>query len=283
MPLVVFNNEPLSAATTVGENDYFTGDGTTEDFVLSNKPFTSVANPVQVTGGTLFRHLGSVTGSGFNINLSPAPGIGAKIIVPHVTRMLLKAYDVDPLSNRTFEAAFHLGDIVDIISTQYEKTIGQTGIKLQIVDKDTGFGVDTTFIQIAPAQADGTVGTYLSAGSPLFLNYDLTGFTTVNANELALSQSLTVADGTEIPNTGVWIVINPGQPTQDIVWVTSVTGNVLTLREQLSFNHSVGENVFVCATMFYLKLTVPLNFTGGSPTNLFDDALDVTYDAVFRD
>lgn len=279
----LFNGAPFTTATEVDQNDFFTGNGVNTTFDVINKPALSVGAVVQTTAAQYFRY-----NSGFSVNLglskvtlATAPANLSKGVIPGINKINIRAYDqavVPGVTNPNIGTTiFYVADPFDIGVFEYLASVGFAGISVQPTDHDTGGGAAASWIQLAPMLPDGTEGTYGAPGAALNLG-DIKGMSTVSVNFSSLSTSITVADGTQFV-AGNYIAINVVGLNYEIVRVTNVVGNVLTILPCNS-NHLAGEVIYQCGWGAYAKLTLPTSQTG--VRNWLDVSLDMIVDVVSR-
>lgn len=274
---------PLGPATEIDLNDFFTGNGTATTFTLVNKTGTLLNDDVQV-GATIDRQsTGTVTVSGNNFTLPAAPTTGTVVTAPGASALEFDAYDQATVAGVTNplvkERTFIIADMDQIGLYKYLVPGGYSGIQLQFIDHDTSNGAAAGWYQLAPANADGTVGTYGAAGAALDVGA-IQNSSTLTANSIALATSITVADGTQF-TPGMIIAINYGNPSFEPTTIRSIAGNVLTV-DALANAHSSTETVMHCGWWAYGKLIVPAGAAGGQTTVNWDVSLDVIVDQESR-
>ena len=281
--LTGFNNgSSFDISTQVGLMDYFTGDGVTTSFPLTNKSYLDTGSTIQVGNSQIWRNSGGFSGSGNTLNFAAPPTNGAVISVPATIRFQIGAYGqaaVVGLSNPNIaEAPFFLADISEIASQTYQPTIGQTAILIQPVDNDSIYGALATWIELAPMLADGTAGSYGSAGAVLS-ETAIEAADNLASGISALATSITVADGSQF-TAGRFLMIDAGVlGQQDIVQVLHIASNVLTITPS-NLSHTSGAGVYEIGFGFWARLELPTTFI--STDNFYDVSLNVTVDSVSR-
>ncbi len=168
-----------------------------------------------------------------------------------------------------------VGDTDTIHLYSYSAAPGNSGIKIEVADLNVTLGADPSWVQFAPALADGTAGTFLSAGTPIFIAA-LSAADALTAPATASSTSIIISDTSSF-TAGQWIKIGTGGPFPEIVQIGAIpNGTTLTI-SPLNYNHSTSETVYNCLIKIWIKVTVPLNAAGGNAINLIDNALKKTY------
>lgn len=265
-------NTPFNAATEVHLIDQATGDGTTSTWTLANKTGLQLGASVQVDGDLHPRFTGAATVDGNDVSLLSAPPLSAQIIFPGSGAIKLNASDQNDALGRVVEKAVYIADISTIQFYEYSAYPGDSGIKLQFSHLITADPSAASWFQLAPALADGTAGTYGAAGDPLYTgdisaSDVLTGATSIGAT------SLNVVDGSQF-TAGDYIMIAYGTADQEVVKITSIASNTLTV-VGCTYAHSISDTVLTCGRKFWIKMTIPLNATSGLARNLYGTPLMV--------
>jgi hypothetical protein len=279
MAIHFFKATPFNIANELDPCEVFIGDGTTKTFVLTKFSVLRVAESIQV--GSLFFSRSS-NPVGFTVNVTDnsvtllsAPASGAKIVVTGTSAGVLNAFDVATAGTATSanikEKIFYIGDVDEITYWSYGPLPGNTGIVVSLSDQfDTG-GVDPEWLQFAPLLADGSIGTYGTAGESIDLG-SLIAKDVVQSDMLAGDSVVTVADGSQFIE-GRFLQFNPGGVTQETRQIINVTGDVLTLATGTDYLHDADELVYENIIGFGMKLTLPIGVTGGQAMNLYDCCL----------
>jgi len=274
---------PLGPATEVDLNDFFIGNGTQVTFSLVNKTGTLLNDDVQV-GATVDRQsTGTVTVSGNNFTLPAAPSSGQVITAPGVGALEFSAYDQSVIAGATSPTVdarpFIIADVEQIGLYKYLVPTGYSGIQMQFIDHDTSNGAAASWYQLAPANADGTAGTYGAPGAAIDLAA-IQNSSTLSTGSAALATTITVADGTQF-TPGMIIAINYGGADFEATTIRSISGNVLTV-DALANAHSSAETVIHCGWWVWGKLIVPINAAGGQTAIMWDVGCDVIVDQESR-
>ena len=164
-------------------------------------------------------------------------------------------------------------DTIDIYS--YVAAPTNSGIKLAIVDNNGSLGATPSWTQFAPANADGSAGTFLSGGTPIFTPA-ISAADTVTTHALAAATTIKV-NNSSLFLAGDYVKIGSGLSTAEVVQITAIPDGVTLTVTATNYAHNNGETVFTCARKIWLKVTVPVNATGGQALNLIDTELQRTY------
>lgn len=280
--LNAYCNEPFGTGTEVALNDYFTGDGTTTAFNLTNKTGIEQGNVIQAGVYDYFKFNGGFSVVSNTVNLSSAPAVGASIIAPGIIRFTFKAYGQATVyggypNPNVSQTPIYFADILDIQTQEYVPSIGQSGILILITDKDATTGADPSWFKFASMLPDGTPGTYGSAGAP-FSTTGLQAADTLQSGVSALATMITVANGSQF-TSGRYVYLDAGSGFQDQVRVTNISGNILTVTPT-TYAHSSGATVFENAFGAYVELTLPTSFT--NTHNYYDCVIEAVFDQVDR-
>lgn len=282
MALYGFRETPLGLSTRIGRVFKFIGNGTQTSFAVTNG--LDIGEIAQVGDTQLFRYLGAFTVSGNNVIFATAPGNGEVVLIPETVRLVSRAYDQDTVpavsTPRVDERPLWIGDVDEIQFYQYLASTGNTGIKIQPVDLDSSRGAAASWQQLAPSLADGSPGTYGSAGAALQVN-EIKAYSTVAVNALAGATSITVANGADFV-IGQYVQFEPTTGSVECLRVINKVGNVLTLQYGTNYAHNIGANVFANAVKVWVKTTIPSGASGGNNINLFDVVPQIIYDATNR-
>ena len=273
VPLIgSFNNTPWNSSTRTNRVYKTTGNGTSNTFALD----TTLLNGLQVgTMGQINatlkpRSSGAMKISGDSVIFDEIPANGATIIIPGQTSHDFGVSDQDDALGRTYTRVFYIADPSTIHLYMYKVPPDVAGIKVWMEDLYVG-GAASSWWQLAPAQADGTAGTYASAGSPIYTPAIL-GQSYLDGASSALDGTIDVEDGSQF-NEGDYLMINPTQGDQEILRISTISGNTLTVPTGIALNHADGSSILACGRKFFARITVPLNVAGGIPYNFFDVGL----------
>lgn len=272
---------PFNAGTKVSLIDKFIGDGVNSIFgPLVNKPGTEVGSSVQVDNVLFPRFNGAAIVDGDDIVLSSIPLAGQEILIPGTNHIVFPASDQNDALGRIYETSAFLADVETIQNFIYKAQPGNSGIKLQFVNKLALDGADASWFQLAPANPDGSVGVYLGAGLPLYTP-NIEAADNLASGVLSGASTFDVADGSQF-TAGDYVMLDQGQVTQEIVKIASISMNTITIFSSLSFSHSMGAGVLTVGRKFWMKMTVPLNITGGTAMNFYGVTLDTVVRAALR-
>lgn len=269
-----YKDQPFNSATELDGVDLFTGTGSQTVFPLIQKSGLEMGSTVQIDGALIKRAGGGFTVSANNLVLPSAPVLNAKIIAPGQTALNITAYDQDVVTGvttpRETEIAAYIGDATEINLYSYEESVGSSGIEIKFVSNAVS-GAAITWLQLAPALANGNPGTYGSAGAALYLPA-LKAEDTLASNANSGTNQLVLTDATGFV-AGDYIAVNITAGTYETVKIASIASNTLTLASNLNFNHFTGEFVYQQLLKFWIKLTVPLGIAGGQSVSMFNLSL----------
>ena len=228
------------------------GDGTTSIFDISGiNTTTFLADDVQVAATTFYRNNAGVIiidSTHFQLmsgGVPAAPSVGAVVIAPGSTAQTFNVYDTNVVTGVTNpnidEQPFYLIDLETIQTTYWTATAAfPSGIRMQWTNLDPLNGPAASIIALAPSHPDGTPGTYLSAGAPIYFS-NIEGTSTTTGAHSAGDTSIAVVDGTQFVQGSV-IFINDGV-NQEYVWLSTIATNTLTVNPLVN-SYLSGANVF---------------------------------------
>jgi hypothetical protein len=249
-----------------------------------NKDGTSLGAVVQAGAFQYLYFNGGYTKTLSTYTLAATPSAGSKIIAPGIIRATFRAYDQATVEGvvgpaNISETRIIICDPSEIAINQYEKTVGEVGIRLSLVDNDTLNGADPLWLQFAPATNVGAAGVYQAAGTSLYLD-DIKAATTLDGAALAAATSFDVDDASDF-STGTYIRLSYGVfGVEEDTLITGIAGNTLTVSPALGVGHPDGATVFHVGTPVWVKLTLPT--PAGGPKNYYDVSIDMLVDVVNR-
>lgn len=279
MALSFYIDESFTSGSTLDPVDTFTGNGSTTTFTLTQKSAQRLSSTIQAGSSQYYQYNGGFTkNTGTNtFTLSTPPGINTQIVAPGISQIVCPVFDQNVVTGvtnpRVYETPVWFGDGSTIQNFSYSNLPTLAGIEISLVDLVSSVGAQTSWCQLAPANVNGTVGTYGAAGAAL-LTSPLTAFGTTLASSVASSNAIFCATASTFI-AGDYIVINIGTASQEYRKVTVInnTTGQMTLSTNLDFGHAAGEAVFTCGRKFYLKVTIPTNAASNTATNFYDLAL----------
>lgn len=276
MSLKFYWNTPFAPGTEIEPVDTFVGDGVTSTFQLTAKTATELHSTIQVGSQQKAQLTGGFTKNTSNntFTLNAAPSNGTQIVAPGIGQLVASAYDqntVPGVTNpRVIEVPFWLADIDSIHLVRYEAVSGQNGLLLAIENLISSLpGALVSWCEIASADGNGAATVYQTAvgftSPPLVTYMNLVGTASAGAS------SVTVDTVTGLV-AGDYFIINIGNPTAEIRRIKSIDVglNKLVLESPLDFTHTAGELLFQNGRQYYLRVTVPENFSSGEPVNLYN-------------
>ena len=267
MSLRFFRNDPFIDSTLCDPVNTFTGDGETTQFVLyGNLNRFTVGALCSVNDTILERNQDAFTLDQIEvdeeffdvINFASPPEDNSLIIVAGLNSLVLTSYETE--GSRIIQKPFYLIDNNEIQIYEYFERTGQPGIEISFTDIYGSGQADPSWFQIAPANPDGTAGTYEAGGDSLFID-PIQAKTTLFRSELPLATEILLDDPDEFAE-GDFITINAGFSTQEICRITELSGQTATITG-FNFSHNLGETIHACGVQGWVKVTVPEDFTGG--------------------
>jgi hypothetical protein len=274
-------NTPFNAGTEVFSVQTFIGDALTTTFALDTDILTGlqVGAAVQVETTIKPRATGASTVSGDNVIIDTAPGVGQGIVVPGSSAIVIPCSDQNDALGRTILFPLYMADVETIQFYSYKKVPGETGILLEFKNLLlSGAGAQESWFTLAAA--DPVTGANQSFSSVLSTP-DLKGQSYVDGAHLVGDDELVVEDGSVFVE-GDFLMIDQGQVNQEVVKITSISGNTIQVPGELAQNHSDGALVLACGRKFWGRIIVPLNAAGGIPRNLYNITLETYVMAVAR-
>jgi hypothetical protein len=269
-----YREQPFNEGTRIDYIDQFLGTGVDDTFTLTKKSGTEVGNSAQVETVLFPRFTNAMVIDGDDVILNSAPLLGQNIVVPGVESLNFGASDQDDALGRMVEIYAFIADVDSIHEFAYDAPPLMAGIKMEFVKLIPATIPAIIWFQLAPANADGTVGTYEAAGAPLFTAPIKTSDVIVGGPYLAGTTSFDVVDGTNFL-AGDYIILNRSNPTEEIVKILSISFNTLT-HTGTTFDHFAAETVLTAGRKFWIKMTVPLNATTGNIMNFYSISLKTT-------
>lgn len=282
MALQIYNNSTFTPGNAVVQPSTFTGTGVEDTFTLQNDiSSVNVADTIQVD---LDYYLRALNGFSFptttTIQISEVPPDGSQILVPGNNAIVFSAFDqvtvsgVDSPANVDEVAFWVADDGAGLTTTIYDSMPGTPGVGILFTNLVTAAGAQTSWLQLACADASGAALTYQATGTTLYTG-KYSGFTALASACSALATTLltTTASSTDFV-AGDYIRINPGGGTQEDVQITAKSTNTLTI-SGTNFAHSAGEFVFMVGRKFWAKLQYPVGILEGQPASFYNLPLTV--------
>ena len=282
MALSVYNNSTFVPGNQVVQPSTYSGDGSSDTFPLQNDiSSVNVADTIQVD---LDYYLRALNGFSFptttTMQISEVPPDGSQILVPGKNAVVFSAFDqvtvsgVDSPANVDEVAFWVADDGTGLTTTIYDSMPGTPGIGILFTNLVTAAGAQTSWLQLACADASGSALTYQATGTTLYTG-KYSGFTAMASacNALATTILTTTASSPDFV-VGDYIRINPGGGTQEDVQITAKSTNTLTI-SGTNFAHSTGEFIFMVGRKFWAKLTFPPDILAGAPASFYNCPLTV--------
>lgn len=276
MALKVYNLGVFAPAYEVGIVTGFTGDGTTITFPLAPKTSVTTGDTIQVDLDYFSRALGGFTFPDVNnVTLSEAPPLNSQGIIPGSSAVVAAGFDQVTVTGVTGSAnvvdtPFWVAEDGSGLTTNiYDAEPGTPGIAILFSNMVTAAGAQTSWCQLACADASGNALTYQATGATLY-TAKYGGFTAMaSACNAGATTLLTTSASSTLFNAGDYIRINPGNPSQEDVQITAKSTNTLTITGT-NFAHSEGEFIFMVGRKFWWRLTIPVDILGGEPGNFYN-------------
>lgn len=267
--------------------DTYTSDGTST-YTLRGKSSPFVGGTIQADATLYFRYLNGFSfPTAQTFTLSSSPPVGAQIVVPGTVGLNFDIFDATDVPGQTSpanvkEVAFYLADdgltTANILINSYNPVSGNPGIAIFFQNMATAAGASTAWCQLSCADASGAVIGYQATGTTLY-TAPLQAFSSLIASSAALSTSMTLLSASGGFYAGDYVIVNPGGGTQETVKILALnqfTG-VCTITG-FNYDHSAGEQVFVCGRKFWAKGTLPIGILGGVAQSFIN--LGLVYDTI---
>lgn len=282
MALRIYNNDNFSLGNQAIQPSTYTGDGSTDTFTLEHGTTSvNIADTIQVDLDYYLRALNGFSFPTVNtIQISEAPPLNSQVLVPGNNAVVFSAFDQVDISGVTSpanvqEVAFWVADDgAGLTTTIYDSMPGTPGVGILFTNLVTAAGAQTSWLQLACANASGDALTYQATGTTLYTG-KYSGFTAMASACTALATTLltTTASSTDFV-AGDYIRINPGGGTQEDVQITAKSGNTLTITGT-NFPHSAGEFIFMVGRKFWARLELPVGILGSAPASFYNCPLTV--------
>lgn len=286
MSLRVYSSFPFVPSNEIGLVNQYTGDGTTVTFPLTNNTSVTTGDTIQFDLTYYSRPLGGFTyPDSTHFTLSSAPPANSQGIATSTSVLEYSGFDQEqvdgaPSPANVIEQRFYIADDgTDLTTTIHDAQPGQVGIAVLFSNLVTAAGAQTSWMQLACADASGNALTYQATGATLYVA-KYYAFTSLAASAAGGTTTLQVASASGF-TAGQFITINPGNGTEEDVQITSIASNTLTITGT-NFQHNAGEFVFMKGLGFWSKCTIPVNALGGVAGNLINLALTVKSAKVSR-
>lgn len=281
MPLVIYYDAPFVLGTQVDQDDFYVGDGVTTDFVLSRKNVTRLGSAVQFDGVQYYAYNGGFTKDSDGFITNSAPPFGSQGVAPGLTALVFdQLFDSTVpgvLSPNIQDIPFYLADPIEIPLYQYHALPGSKGMAISLVDMISSVTASTSWVQLACATADaaGTALTYQATGTVLYTD-DMGIAGIMLASSLSGASSMLV-DTASAFHVGDYVLINGGQPTQEVAKIVGYSGPTTMRLSGTNFSHYKGETVYTCGRKFWMRCTVPFGAAGGQPQNYYNLSLQTNF------
>lgn len=270
MSLEFFYAEDFLTVSDLDPVDTFVGDGVNDTFSLVQLTGSELAATITVENVQYYQFTGGMVKSGDTFTLSSVPALNSQIVAPGIIALVFAGFDQETVAGvtnpRVVEIPFYLGDPTQIHLYNYTNLPQYTGIRISFVDLTSGFGAETSWCQLAcSSPTDGTAMTYGATGDYL-LTGAIQGYSSLSASGTAGASSLTVSSATDF-TVGDYLIINPGDITQEIRKLKEKTSTTLGFFTNLEYNHAVAEDVHDMGRKFWAKVTIPLNAANNQAFN----------------
>lgn len=276
MALRIYASYPFSRP--VGLTDTYSGNGTQTLFDLINNTSDTLAGVIQFDLTNFIRLIGGyTTPTSSEFVTATAPPLNSQGITPALSSLPFPVFDVTSIPGNTSanirDVPFYLADPGDGITTNsYNEYPGNPGIAILFQNLVTAAGAQTTWTQLACANADGSLGTYQATGTTLY-TAPYYALSTLTASAAAGATTLQVASASGF-YAGDFIILNPGGGTVENPQITNInySTNTLTITGT-NYNHFIGESALMNARKFYARVTMPVGALDGIATTFYNLAL----------
>lgn len=286
MSLRLYRAFPFVPSNEVGLVNQYTGDGATTTFPLTNNTSVTTGDTIQFDLVYYSRPLGGFSyPDSTHFTLSSAPPSNSQGLATSTSVLEYSGFDQEqvdgaPSPANVIEQKFYVADDgTDLTTTIYDAQPGAPGIAILFSNLVTAAGAQTSWMQLACADASGNALTYQATGTTLYCA-KFYAFTSLSASAAAGTTTLQIASASGF-TAGQFITINPGQLSEEDVQITSIASNTLTITGT-NFQHNSGEFVFMKGLEFWSKCTIPINALGGVAGNLINLALTLKSTKVSR-
>lgn len=272
MALSIYLRLPANGGTQVGQTSTFIGDNVSDVFTYGTS--TTPGSTIQYSSTQKLRWNGGwILGPGpQEITIDAVPPLGSMGVIPDASCLIMSAYDQDTVQGvsepRVDEIVFYVGDVTEISTYSYTAPTDRPGLGLAFCNLVTSVSPDVSWVQLACCDSNINPMTYGATGNTLWLN-GLYAFSLVADDVPANTTTLEVDDASTFTE-GRFIKLNSGNITSEIIQVSSIVGNVMTMASSFNYPHFIGETVYECLIPVASKLTVPFNATGGVAANFYN-------------
>ena len=277
MPLLCYNNAPFTVGNQVDMDDFYTGDGVSTSFVLQNKAVSRLAGTVQFDNVEYFQYNGGFVRTSNGFQTDAPPNVGAQGVAPGLASILFDQLFDEPVTgvvnSQQQQVPFYLADPTQAPIFSYHPLPNASGIQISVVDMISAATAALSWVQLACATQDaaGSPLTYQATGLPLF-TADIQAFGTLLASATNNATSISVDQASSFI-LGDYILINGGQPTQEVTKVISYSPPTTLGIVGLNFQHFAGETVYTCGRKFWMQCTVPTGAASGQAVNYYNLSL----------
>lgn len=291
MALRLYYATPFVNTYEVDKVDTYTGDGTTTTFTLLNKTTSNLGGTIQFDLNYYVRGLGGfTTPTTTTFTTSSAPPLNSQGVAPGVTTYTFNLFDQlnvpgwPQQPSNVDEEPFWLidSDPVSIVTNKYEAVPSNPGIAIFIQNMVTAAGAQTTWMQLACADAAGNALTYQATGTTLYTS-NILAFSLLSASASAASTNILqlLANTATAFSAGDYIFVNPSFSTGEITQITGFIGDGL-VTTGFNYNHYGGEGVYACGRKFWGKCTMPVGVLTGVANNFYNLGVGINLIKVSR-
>ncbi len=282
MAIKCWNLELFIPSTLVGSIQTFVGDSSTTKFFTPNIPYTQIGPTLQYGTVQKFLYTGGFTkNNDDSVTIDTAPPLNSQGVVCSLSAIEIASYDTDSVANVTTPRYGYKNVYVGTDEPHvyaYNPRIGERGIECLFVNNITGLtGLpDLSFVAMACCDAAGNALSYTASGVSLWTD-KMTSFSTVAASSNSGTGNLLVvsATGTDYFIAGDFIIVNIGQPTAEVIRISSISYNNLILASNFNYPHYIDESVFFYAREFSLRQVIPEGFTSNTAQNYYNLSYEV--------
>jgi hypothetical protein len=285
LALGIYYRTPANAGTLIGQSATFVGNNVDDTFPYA--PVENVGSTLQYSSTEKRRYDGgySVDTVDGTVTIDAVPPLGAQGVIPSSNALVLSAYDSDSVYGvddpRIDIETFLIGDPDTISTYSYSPVTGQPGIGLTFVNLITSVEPGVSWVQLACCDSTGSPLTFGATGDTLWIT-GFSAFTLVSASANANTTTIVVDDASTFLE-GRYVKLNSGNVTSEIIQVSDISGNTMTMASSFNYPHYIGETIYECLAPIAAKLIVPSNATGGQAANFYNLAMEVTAKKEQRD
>ena len=274
-----YNSTPFIPSNQIVLLDTYTASAGQQTFFLTNKVVGDLGTTMQFGNTEYYLYNNGFTVGASSFTLASPQLVGTQGVAPGDTYLTLSAFDQDNVlgvagNPRVGESPCWLIDPDTINNNKYNPLPSYSGLQVSFIQCISGSTPQTTWLSLASADASGNALTYGASGAPLYLP-GITAFTTLASNVSAGASSITLSSSAGFAQApGMYLSLDIGLGTSEIVHCIAASGNVLTLDPTgVTYSHTAGAQVFHVGWKFWAKMEIPLNATNNTAYNFYSIGL----------